>query len=79
MQANELRLNNAVDSIPTALLEAGAGNLNVHVERDFRGDQVDVLAFLVDTTISELRVVVEENQSTNLPSKAEPEKICSGE
>ena len=65
MQANEQRLNRAVDSISAALMEVGAGNLDVHVERDYRGDQIDVLAFLVDTTIGELRVLVAENQQRN--------------
>jgi PAS domain S-box-containing protein len=62
LQANEQRLNQAVDTISAGLLEVGAGNLNVHIERDYRGDQIDVLAFLVDTTIGELRLLVEENQ-----------------
>jgi signal transduction histidine kinase/CheY-like chemotaxis protein/HPt (histidine-containing phosphotransfer) domain-containing protein len=62
LQANEQRLNHAVDSISAALMEVGAGNLDVHVERDYRGDQIDVLAFLVDTTIGEMRVLIAENQ-----------------
>ena len=62
MQANDQRLNHAIDSISAALMEVGAGNLDVHVERDYRGDQIDVLAFLVDTTIGELRILVTENQ-----------------
>jgi signal transduction histidine kinase/DNA-binding response OmpR family regulator len=65
MQASEQRLNRAVEAISTALMEVGAGNLNVHVERDYQGDQIDVLAFLVDTTIGELRILVEENQRRN--------------
>ena len=75
MKANEQRLNNAVDSISTALMEVGAGNLNVHVERDYKGDQIDVLAFLVDTTIGELRVLVEENQRRNEEIQARLEKL----
>ncbi len=65
MQASEQRLNRAVDTISAALLEVSAGNLDVHVERDYQGDQVDVLAFLVDTTIGELRIVINENQRRN--------------
>jgi signal transduction histidine kinase/CheY-like chemotaxis protein len=64
-QASEQRLNRAIDSISAALMEVGAGNLDVHVERDYKGDQIDVLAFLVDTTIGELRVLVTENQQRN--------------
>jgi signal transduction histidine kinase len=60
-QANEQRLNRAVDSISTALTRVAAGDLNVQVERDYRGDQVDVLAYLVNTLISELNLLVTEN------------------
>ncbi len=62
MRANEQRLNHAVDVISLALMQVGEGNLDVHIERDYRGDQIDVLAFLVDTTIGELRVRVAEDQ-----------------
>jgi len=75
MQASEQRLNNAVDSISAALMEVGAGNLDVHVERDYKGDQVDVLAFLVDTTIGELRVLVAENQQRNAEIQARLEAL----
>jgi PAS domain S-box-containing protein len=65
MQAKEQRLNQAVDNISAALMEAGTGNLDVHVERDYKGDQVDVLAFLVDSTIGELRVLIAESHKRN--------------
>jgi signal transduction histidine kinase/DNA-binding response OmpR family regulator len=64
-----------VDSISTALMEVGAGNLDVHVARDYKGDQVDVLAFLVDTTIGELRVLVAENQQRNAEIQARLESL----
>ena len=70
MQATEQRLNQAVESISAALMQVGAGNLDVQVERDFKGDQVDVLAFLVDSTISELRVRVAENDQRNAEIQA---------
>ena len=75
MQANEQRLNNAIDSISAALMQVGAGNLNVKIERDFKGDQVDVLAFLVDTTIGELRIVLAENQRRNAEIQARLEAL----
>jgi signal transduction histidine kinase/CheY-like chemotaxis protein len=75
MQASEQRLNSAVDSISTALMEVGAGNLDVRVARDYKGDQVDVLAFLVDTTIGELRVQVAENQQRNAEIQARLEAL----
>jgi signal transduction histidine kinase/DNA-binding response OmpR family regulator len=62
MQTKEQRLNNAAEAMSAALLQVGEGDLNVTVERDYAGDQVDVLAFLVDTTIGELRMQVEQNQ-----------------
>ena len=75
MKANEQRLNSAVDTISTALMEVGAGNLDVHVERDYKGDQIDVLAFLVDTTIGELRVMVDENRQRNEEIQARLERL----
>ncbi len=62
MRANEQRLNHALDTISAALMQVGEGKLDVHIERDYKGDQIDVLAFLVDTTIGELRVRVAEDQ-----------------
>src|SRR5690349_24396235 len=50
-QANEQRLNDAVESISAALVQVASGNLQVEVERDYKGDQLDVLAYLVNTTI----------------------------
>ncbi len=73
MRANEQRLNHAVDIISVALMQVAEGNLDVHIERDYRGDQIDVLAFLVDTTIGELRVRVAENarRSTEIQMELE--------
>ncbi len=73
MQAKELRLNLALDSISVALMHVAEGDLESHVERDFKGDQIDVLAFLVDTTIGELRVLVNENQRRNTEIQAKLE------
>ncbi|MGE5251706.1 MAG: HAMP domain-containing protein, partial [Bacteroidota bacterium] len=61
LRTNEQRLNQAVETISTALMQVAEGNLDIHVERDYKGDQIDVLAFLVDTTIGELRVRVAED------------------
>src|SRR5512133_1380857 len=74
-QANEQRLNRAIDSISAALMEVGAGNLDAHVERDYKGDQIDVLAFLVDTTIGELRVLVAENQQRSAETQSRLETL----
>lgn len=57
----EERLARAVETLTTSLQRAAAGDLGVQVERDYRGDAVDVLAFLVNNTVDELRRLVEEN------------------
>jgi signal transduction histidine kinase len=69
-QAHEQRLTQSVEAISAALVEVAAGNLEVAVERDYRGDQLDVLAFLVNTTISELDLFVAENQRRNAEIQA---------
>lgn len=75
MQASEQRLNHAVDTISAALMQVGAGNLDVRVDRDYKGDQVDVLAFLVDSTISELRIRVAESEQRNAEIQARLEAL----
>ena len=74
-KANENRLNVAVDAISAALLQVATGNLHVHIERDYKGDQIDVLSYLVDTTISELRVLVEKNEQRNAEIQARLEAL----
>jgi len=69
-QANEQRLNQSVEAISAALFDLAAGNLEVEVERDYKGDQLDVLTFMVNTTISELNLLVTENQRRNAESQA---------
>ena len=75
MKADEMRLSRAVEAISEALLMAGSGNLNVRVERDFKGDPIDVLAFLVESTIGELRMHVEENQRKSADIQARLEQL----
>jgi signal transduction histidine kinase/CheY-like chemotaxis protein len=74
-KANEDRLNNAVDAISSVLMQVAAGDLEVHVARDYKGDQIDVLAYLVDTTISELRILVAKNEQRNAEIKARLEAL----
>lgn len=64
-QANEQRLNDAVEAISAALVQVASGNLQVEVSRDYKGDQLDVLAYLVNTTISELSFLLAEDQRRN--------------
>lgn len=53
-QENEVRLGAAIERLTGALTRVAAGDFSVRVERDFKGDGVDVLAFLVNNTIVEL-------------------------
>lgn len=75
LRTNEQRLNQAVETISTALMQVAEGNLDIHVERDYKGDQIDVLAFLVDTTIGELRVRVAEDQRRSAEIQTELEAL----
>ena len=70
VQANEQRLNEAIEAISAALVEVAAGNFQVEVERDYKGDQIDVLTYLVNTTISEIAHLVAEDQRRNAEIQA---------
>lgn len=73
-QANEQRLNQALESISAALIKVAAGDFEIQVERDYKGDQLDVLAYLVNTTISELNLLLAENQRRNEEIQARLER-----
>jgi len=75
IKANEIRLKNTVNAISAALMQVAAGNLQVNVERDYEGDQIDVLCYLVNTTIGELRVRVAESEKRNAEIQAQLEKL----
>jgi diguanylate cyclase (GGDEF)-like protein len=53
-RAQEERLARLVERLSEALLAVVAGDFSVQVERDFSGDAPDVLAFLVNNTVTEL-------------------------
>lgn len=58
----EQRLVRAVQVLSEVLLRVAAGDLTASVERDYRGDPLDVLAFLVNSTIAELAMLVSERE-----------------
>jgi len=58
----EQRLARTVDALTEALVRVAAGDLGVRVERDFLGDPIDVLAYLVNGTIDELATLAAERQ-----------------
>lgn len=72
---HEARLNQAVDTMSVSLMRAAAGDLSVQVPRDFRGDGLDVLAFLVNNTIDELRRSVAENAARSEEEKRRLEHL----
>ena len=57
----EDRLARTVAHLSEALVRVAAGDFTVQVERDYGGDSADVLAFLVNNTISELGAFVASN------------------
>ena len=58
----EDRLARTVAHLSDALVRVAAGDFTVQVERDYGGDATDVLAFLVNNTISELSEFVTANE-----------------
>jgi diguanylate cyclase (GGDEF)-like protein/PAS domain S-box-containing protein len=58
----EERLTWTVADLSDALVRVAAGDFGVQVARDYGGDGTDVLAFLVNNTISELGAFVAANQ-----------------
>jgi diguanylate cyclase (GGDEF)-like protein len=76
-RAQEERLTLLVDKLSEALLAVAAGNFSVQVERDFSGDSADVLAFLVNNTVTELGIFVAESQRKAEEERARLEKLVA--
>jgi len=76
-RAQEERLSRLVDKLSEALLAVAAGNFAVQVERDFSGDSADVLAFLVNNTVTELGMFVAEAQRKADQEKARLEELVA--
>jgi len=55
---NETRMSALMDRVSEALVSVASGDFSIQIERDFRGDPADVLAFLVNNTIAELAQLV---------------------
>jgi methyl-accepting chemotaxis protein len=51
---NDTRMLALINGVSEALVSVASGDFSVRVERDFLGDTADVLAFLVNNTITEL-------------------------
>jgi diguanylate cyclase (GGDEF)-like protein len=59
---NEARMSALIDRLSEALVAVASGDFSTQVERDFRGDPADVLAFLVNNTIMELAQLVADSE-----------------
>jgi diguanylate cyclase (GGDEF)-like protein len=55
----EQRLAEFVDRVSETLIRVAGGDFTAQVERDFGGDAADVLAYLVNNTVAELRARIE--------------------
>jgi diguanylate cyclase (GGDEF)-like protein len=53
-QEQERRLEDTVERLSQILLRMAGGDFSAQVERDYAGDAVDVLAYLVNNTVKEL-------------------------
>ena len=62
MSGADARTARTVEALSQALARVAAGNLDVRVERDGSGDSLDVLAMLVNSTISDLAALVAERE-----------------
>lgn len=60
----EQRLARMTAMLSDVLIKVAGGDFNVQAERDERGDSMDVLVFLVNNTISELKSLVEARNRT---------------
>ena len=58
----ERRLAEFVDRVSETLIRVASGDLTAQVERDFAGDPADVLAYLVNSTVAELKARMETNE-----------------
>ncbi len=63
------RLAKMTDTLSDTLMKVASGDFEVQAERDFRGDSIDVLVFLVNNTISELAHLVAERERRNAEEK----------
>jgi diguanylate cyclase (GGDEF)-like protein/PAS domain S-box-containing protein len=71
----EDRLTRTVAHLSEALVRVAAGDFTMQVERDFGGDAADVLAFLVNNTISELGAFVAANERRAEEDRTRLERI----
>ena len=76
-RSREERLSRTVAHLSDALVRVAAGDFTVQVDRDHGGDAIDVLAFLVNNTISELGTFVAANERRAEEDRQRLERIVS--
>ncbi len=75
--SREERLSRTVAHLSDALVRVAAGDFTVQLDRDHGGDAIDVLAFLVNNTISELGTLVAANERRAEEDRQRLERIVS--
>ena len=73
----EDRLARSVAHLSDALVRVAAGDFTVQVDRDYGGDATDVLAFLVNNTITELSAFVAANERRAEEDRLRLERIVN--
>lgn len=58
----EERLSEKIEALAEGLVKVASGDFTYQVERDFSGDPIDVLSFLVNNTIHELAKYIEQSK-----------------
>src|SRR5690606_13635657 len=74
-RAQERRLAEVTDRLSEALIRVASGDLGVRLERDEKGDAVDVLLFLVNNTIEELAHLVTERERAAARERDELQRL----
>ena len=73
----EARLDNqAVEQISSVLVATAGGDFSARVDRDDSGDPLDVLAYLVNSTLGELGLFVTEREERTRQMLAEKEEAA---
>ncbi|HEY7957977.1 MAG TPA: GGDEF domain-containing protein [Polyangia bacterium] len=76
-RTQEERLALLVERVSDALLSVVAGDFSVQIARDFSGDAPDVLAFLVNNTVTELGIFVTEARRKSDEEKKRLEQLVA--
>ena len=72
---NETRMSVLIDRVSKALVSVASGDFSVQVERDFQGDTADVLALLVNNTITQLAQLVADSDRLAVDDRQRLEEL----